>query len=177
MGPDVAEIAYRQDTEFEMLHRLRILFRCSDLRSLGKETLSAKIHVSRVFRNGLDSLESTEVIYDSLQPNWVTPVIIDYRLNDNDDYVAQLVDCSNEVETILGEVTFKLAELITSKGEFIFKPFEMKEIMLELEEEQILTPVLGIMGIEEKDGERDAVEFSLQVNELPDDIEASFFQI
>lgn len=53
----------------------------------------------------------------------------------------------------------------------------MKEIMVELDEDQILTPVLGIMGIEEKDGERDAVEFSLQVNELPDDIEASFFQI
>lgn len=27
MGPDVADMAYRQDEEFEMLHRLKVMFR------------------------------------------------------------------------------------------------------------------------------------------------------
>ena len=34
-----------------------------------------------------------------------------------------------------------------------------------------------MMAMEEKDGELDAVEFSLQVENLPKNIEASFFQI
>jgi len=48
MGPDVADMAYRQDSEFEMLHRMRVLFRTNDLSCIGKDSLSAKINVNRI---------------------------------------------------------------------------------------------------------------------------------
>ena len=39
-------------------------------------------------------------------------------------------------------------------------------------------PLLGIMGIEEKDGDRDALEFTLNVYNLPKKLDtASFFQV
>ena len=187
MGPDVAEMAFRQNTEFEMLHRIRVLFRTNDLTMLGKPSLSTKIEVNRISVDGSDRevIESTEVIKNSMQPQWIQSVVIDYSVRDTDFYSAMLIDMDGESETVLGEAKFKLAELITSHGEFVFKVLETKDIILEMKkgsddgqsEGGHAVPVIGIMGIEEKDDEQEAIEFSLQIQQLPAKTEASFFQI
>ena len=38
-------------------------------------------------------------------------------------------------------------------------------------------PIIGIMGIEEKDAESEAIEFSLQVYGVPENSNACFYQI
>ena len=52
MGHHVADMAFKQDAEFEMLHRIRVLFTVSnDLSILGKATLNTKVKVSRMARS------------------------------------------------------------------------------------------------------------------------------
>ena len=134
MGPDVADMACRQDTQFEMPHRLRLLFRCGDLTSLGHEALSAKIVVSRVLETEeLERIEATEVLETTDSPSWMHPIVIDYCMEETClFYKAELVDSRNGAETVVAETNFKLAELITSKGQYIFKRLEKKTIEEEL---------------------------------------------
>ena len=44
-------------------------------------------------------------------------------MRDTDDYVAELIHVEDfgGGESLLAEVSFKLAELVTSKGEYVFK--------------------------------------------------------
>jgi len=63
-----------------------------------------------------------------MYPPWITPVVIDYSFrNGTDNLEAQLIDTHLGVETLLGSVGFKIAELITSKGEFLFKKLELQD--------------------------------------------------
>lgn len=63
-----------------------------------------------------------------MNPPWKTPVVIDYFFKDETDvYKAQLVNTYSGVEEILGAVYFKVSELITSKGEFLFKKLEFSD--------------------------------------------------
>ena len=73
-------------------------------------------------------LGSTEVVEDSLNPPWITPVVIDYSFrNGTDIHEAQLIDTRLGVETLMGSISFTIAELVTSKGEFLFKKLELKD--------------------------------------------------
>ena len=71
-----------------------------------------------------------------------------------------------------------MPDLVTSKGEFVFKRLSLDGVIVAEEEqgEESRSPTLGIMGIEEKDGDREALEFSLNVYNLPKELDtASFF--
>ena len=47
MGPDVADMAFNQEIEFEMLHRMRVQFRSGEVfRCVGVDYLASKIEVS-----------------------------------------------------------------------------------------------------------------------------------
>ena len=90
MGLDAADMAYQQETEFEMHHRLRVVFQCSDLSSLKRENISSKIEVSRIVEltGQIELIEATEVIEDTMQPSWDLPLTIDYSLQDTNFYMA-----------------------------------------------------------------------------------------
>ena len=121
-----------------------------------------------------EQIEVTEIVEGSLHPSWQSPIVIDYSMRDTYDYLAELIDTEsdNGVEKVLGEACFKLPELITSKGELIFKELKCHGIIeaMDQDEHQLQepkNPILGIIGIEDKDGELDALEFSLNVYNLP----------
>ena len=176
---------------------MRILFTINDLSIIGKPTLNTRIKVSKVSQNGdngggdaqKEEVEHTEVVYESLSPSWPTPVIIDYSMRDTADYVAELFSVEEELgaEKLLAEVSFKLAELVTSKGEFIFKELNVHGVIQPMDDEadgqcdehgNSKKPIIGLMGIEEKEGDRDALEFNLNVHNLPKKLDtASFFQV
>ena len=73
-----------------MHHRLRVVFQCSDLSSLKRENISSKIEVSRIVEltGQIELIEATEVIEDTMQPSWDTPITIDYSLQDTNFYMA-----------------------------------------------------------------------------------------
>ena len=50
--------------------------------------------------------------------------------------MAVLIDTCAGIQSVLGTVYFKLAELITSKGEFVFKPLILSEIMIEFDNDE-----------------------------------------
>ena len=181
MGPNVADMAHRRDTEYEILHRLRVHFRCNDLSILSdKGKLNTKIRVSSIDERGeKEEIDSTEIVQDSLHPSWRSHIVIDYRIGNSEDYLAELVNTAADgFQKVLGETCFKLPELITSKGEFVQKELNCHGLIVDEDANEPQQPVIGIMGVEEKDVERDALEFSLQVYNLPKKIEtASFFQI
>ena len=103
---------------------------------LAKEKLSTKIRVSTLDSHGVkEEIESTEIVADSLHPKWHSPIVIDYSMGDTDDYLAELVDTTADgVEKVLGETYFKLPELITSKGEYVFKELNCHEIIVAMDE-------------------------------------------
>ena len=143
MGPHVADMAFKQDTEFETLHRMRILFTINDLSIIGKPTLSTRITVSKISQDvGIgeevekEEIEQTDVVHESLSPSWPSPVIIDYSMKDTADYLAELFSVEDfGPEKLLAEVSFKLPELVTSKGEFIFKELNMHGVIEPMDEE------------------------------------------
>ena len=165
--PDFAQMAERQDTEFEMLHRMMVLFRSSDLSQLKQGVVySTRIDVYRLAEGGNadEIVDSTEVIDDSPCPTWLTPIVIDYSMQNDDLYEARLIDDSKN--TVIGSVKFKIAELVISKSEFLIKQIELSDqqgdMSFELSRSMSgMMPSLGIMGIEERDGEDEAIEFSL----------------
>ena len=70
-GPHMAEMAYRQDTEYEMIHRLRILFRASDINLPEPNRQCVKIEVFRKNENGSETrVDSTECIERLDNPSW-----------------------------------------------------------------------------------------------------------
>ena len=73
-----------------MHHRLRVAFQCSDLSSLKRTIISSKIEVSRIVEltGQIELIEATEVIEDTMQPSWDTPITIDYSLQDTNFYMA-----------------------------------------------------------------------------------------
>ena len=75
-------------------------------------------------------------MHESLSPSWPSPVIIDYSMRDTADYVAELYSVE-EVgpEKLLAEVSFKLPELVTSKGEFIFKELNVHGVIEPMDNE------------------------------------------
>ena len=102
---------------------------------------------------------------------------MDYSLKDTQVYEAQLVDDTLGVETVLGAVLFKMAELVVSKGEFIYRQVDLREDMFPKTEQKkspLEVPFLGILGIEEKDGYKEAIEFVLQTT-IPHAEEACFY--
>ncbi len=92
-GPDMAEMAFRQeDSDNEMLHRLQILFKCSDLSLPSEGQLNTKIEVSRLLDDGSElKIDCTEVLEGVASPNWQKPVTVDYCVQINDIYIARLV--------------------------------------------------------------------------------------
>ena len=143
MGPHVADMAFKQDTEFETLHRMRILFTINDLSIIGKPTLNTRIKVSKISQNAgtgeegdKEEIEQTDVVHESLSPSWPSPVIIDYSMRDTADYVAELFSVEEfGPEKLLAEVSFKLPELVTSKGEFIFKELNVHGVIEPMDNE------------------------------------------
>ena len=123
-GPHMAEMAYRQDTEFEMLHRLRIMFRASDINLPEPNRQCVKIEVFRKNQNGSQTrIDSTECIERQDNPCWQTPISIDYQMEVTDVYIARLVQTlpGGVSPKVIAEAQFNLTELITSKGQYIFK--------------------------------------------------------
>ena len=62
-----------------------------------------------------------------MQPSWDMPLTIDYSLQDTNFYLAQLIDVQGDDQKVLAEVRFKLAELITSMGQYIYKELQLME--------------------------------------------------
>lgn len=106
-----------------MLHQIKIYFLSTDLNSLPKHSISAKIVVNKIGENGENKkIGETEIVDEIQHPHWRTPIGLNYSVKQSEElYEAQLMDDGLGVETVLGSVLFKLAEVITSKGEFIYK--------------------------------------------------------
>lgn len=170
----------RKDTEFETLHKLHVLFRCANIPTPDGEKVGTgvRISVSRVEIDGTrDELGCTEIICNESSPEFQTAIQIDYTLQDADDYEATLLSQIGEdgQEQSVASFYFNLTELITSKGQFVFKntPALYKEPGYDDQGEIFL----GVMAIGEKIVEEKTIEFSLQINNLPQKTQACFFLI
>ena len=74
-----------------------------------------------------------------MSPSWRSAIVIDYSMRDTDDYVAELfhVEQGQESQSVLlADVSFKLAELVTSKGEYIFKPLNCRGVIMPMDDNE-----------------------------------------
>lgn len=95
-GPNVADMAMRADTEFEMMHKLDTFFCCGNLEALGRgeEMPHCKIEVFRINDYGQHELMGESEIVDTkgkAQINFETGISIEYMLQDTVSYEASLI--------------------------------------------------------------------------------------